>query len=64
VFGFSPTTRFHHAEGTNAAFVEGYVRFIKGGLPAAERREMIAISGGERKTRGDEDSTQHPGKAD
>ena len=40
-----PTTKLHHAGGTNAGLVDGSVRFLKASTPAAIRRALMSISG-------------------
>jgi prepilin-type processing-associated H-X9-DG protein len=45
VMSLGPTTKLHHAGGTNAAFVDGSVRFMKAGTPAQVRRALISIAG-------------------
>jgi prepilin-type processing-associated H-X9-DG protein len=64
VLGINATTRLDHAGGTNAAFVDGSVKFIAADQSAAERRRMMAISGRERGPRGPEDPPQHAGRPD
>ena len=45
VMSLGPTTKLHHAGGTNACFVDGSVRFLKASTPAAVRRALMSISG-------------------
>ncbi len=45
VMSLGPTTKLHHAGGTNACFVAGDVRFLKANTPAMVRRALISISG-------------------
>ena len=64
VLGINPATRLDHAGGTNAAFVAGNVQFLGAGLPTAERRSMVAISGHDQRTRGPADAPQHTQEPD
>ena len=48
VMNLGPTTKLHHAGGTNAAFVDGSVRFLKANTPAKVRRALLSISGNEK----------------
>ena len=45
VLNLGPTTRLHHAGGTNACFVDGHVMFLKASTPAPVRRALMTISG-------------------
>ena len=45
VMSLGPTTKLHHAGGTNACFVDGGVRFLKANTPANVRRALMSISG-------------------
>jgi prepilin-type processing-associated H-X9-DG protein len=45
VMSLSPTTKLHHAGGTNACFVDGRVAFLKTSTPAEVRRALMSISG-------------------
>ncbi|HEX8201494.1 MAG TPA: DUF1559 domain-containing protein [Isosphaeraceae bacterium] len=45
VMGLGPTTKLHHAGGTNACFVDGLVTFLKADTPARVRRALMSISG-------------------
>jgi prepilin-type N-terminal cleavage/methylation domain-containing protein len=45
VMGLGPTTKLHHAGGTNADLVDGSVRFLKTSIPANVRRALMSISG-------------------
>ena len=45
VMSLGPTTKLHHAGGTNGCFVDGSVKFLKAQTPAAVRRAWISISG-------------------
>ena len=45
VMSLGPTTKLHHAGGTNACFVDGSVRFLKANTPAKVRRALMSISG-------------------
>ena len=49
VMTFGPTTKLHHAGGTNASLVDGSVRFLKASTPAEVRRALISISGNDNK---------------
>jgi type II secretory pathway pseudopilin PulG len=40
-----PDMKLHHRGGTNAAFVNGAVMFLKASVPATVRRALISISG-------------------
>ena len=44
IVGFGPKTKFAHPGGTNAAFVDGRVRFLEATMPAAELRAKIGIT--------------------
>jgi prepilin-type processing-associated H-X9-DG protein len=45
VMSLGPTTKLHHAGGTNACFVDGSVRFLKASTPLDVRRALMSISG-------------------
>jgi type II secretory pathway pseudopilin PulG len=45
VMSLAPTTRLHHAGGTNACPVDGSVKFLKASTPAKVRRALMSISG-------------------
>jgi prepilin-type processing-associated H-X9-DG protein len=45
VMNLGPTSKLHHAGGTNAALVDGSVGFLKIGTPAAIRGALLSISG-------------------
>jgi prepilin-type processing-associated H-X9-DG protein len=45
VMSLGPKSKLHHAGGTNAAFVDGSVRFLKSGTPSDVRRAWMSISG-------------------
>jgi len=45
VMSLGPTTKLHHAGGTNAGFVDGRVLFLKASTPAGVRRALMSISG-------------------
>jgi prepilin-type processing-associated H-X9-DG protein len=45
VMGIKRTSLLNHISGTNAAFVDGSVRFFRGDFSAAQRRAIISISG-------------------
>jgi prepilin-type N-terminal cleavage/methylation domain-containing protein len=45
VLGLGPSTKLHHAGGTNACLVSGHVRFLKADTPARVRRALLSISG-------------------
>ena len=45
VMSLGPTTKLHHAGGTQACLVDGSVRFLKASTPAEVRRALISISG-------------------
>jgi prepilin-type processing-associated H-X9-DG protein len=45
VMSLGPTTKLHHAGGTNACFVDGTVRFLKASIRANVRRALLSISG-------------------
>jgi type II secretory pathway pseudopilin PulG len=45
VLSFGPTTKLHHAGGTNACCVDGSVRCLKASTPAYVRRALVSISG-------------------
>jgi prepilin-type processing-associated H-X9-DG protein len=45
VMSLGPTTKLHHAGGTNACFVDGSVTFLKANTPAKARRAMTSIAG-------------------
>ncbi len=45
LMGIGPTTKLHHAGGTNACFVAGNVRFLKANTPAIVLRALMSISG-------------------
>jgi prepilin-type processing-associated H-X9-DG protein len=47
VMGFGPSN-VNHSGGTNAAFVDGRVRFLSDETPAAERRALISIAGNDK----------------
>ena len=51
VMSLGPTTKLHHAGGTNACFVDGSVRFLKASTPAAVRRALMSISGNDNEAR-------------
>jgi type II secretory pathway pseudopilin PulG len=44
ILGFGPKTKFAHPGGTNAAVVDGRVRFIEATMPASELRAKIGIT--------------------
>jgi prepilin-type processing-associated H-X9-DG protein len=48
VMALGPSTKLNHAGTTNAAFVDGSVRFLKSGTPAVERRALISITGNDK----------------
>ena len=48
VMASGPSTKRNHAGGTNAAFVDGSVRFLQSGTPAAELRALISITGNDK----------------
>jgi prepilin-type processing-associated H-X9-DG protein len=48
VMASGPSTKRNHAGGTNAAFVDGSVRFLQSAMPAAERRALISIAGNDK----------------
>jgi prepilin-type processing-associated H-X9-DG protein len=48
VMASGSSTKRNHAGGTNAAFVDGSVRFLKSGTPAAELRALISIAGNDK----------------
>jgi prepilin-type processing-associated H-X9-DG protein len=48
VMASGPNTKRNHAGGTNTAFVDGSVRFLQSGTPAAERRALISIAGNDK----------------
>jgi prepilin-type processing-associated H-X9-DG protein len=48
VMASGPSTKRNHAGGKNAAFVDGSVRFLQSGTPAAERRALISIAGNDK----------------
>jgi prepilin-type processing-associated H-X9-DG protein len=48
VMASGPSTKRNHEGGTNAAYVDGSVRFLKSGTPAAERRALISIAGNDK----------------
>jgi hypothetical protein len=45
VMSLAPTTKLHHAGGTNACSVDGHVAFLKSSTPANVRRALMSISG-------------------
>ena len=45
VMSLGPTTKLHHAGGTNACLVDGHARFLRADTPAAVRRALMSISG-------------------
>jgi type II secretory pathway pseudopilin PulG len=45
VMRLGPTTKLHHAGGTNACFVAGNVAFLNSNIPAEVRRALMSISG-------------------
>ena len=45
VLNLGPTSKLHHAGGTNACFVDGHVMFLKASTPAPVRRALMTISG-------------------
>jgi prepilin-type processing-associated H-X9-DG protein len=45
VLSLGPNTKLHHAEGMNACFVDGAVRFLTAKIPAKVRRALMSISG-------------------
>lgn len=45
VLGFGLGTALPHANGVNAAFADGSVRFLQADLPAEERRKLISVNG-------------------
>ena len=45
VMSLSPTSKLHHAGGTNACLVDCSVRFLKADTPAMVRRALISIAG-------------------
>jgi prepilin-type processing-associated H-X9-DG protein len=48
VLSLGPTTKLHHAGGTNACFVDGSVRFLKASIAAEVRRSLMSISGSDK----------------
>jgi type II secretory pathway pseudopilin PulG len=44
VMGLGPTTKLHHAGGTNACFVNGRIAFLKADTPVEVRRALLSIS--------------------
>jgi len=48
VMSLGPTTKLHHAGGTNSGFVDGSVRFLKTSTPAMVRRALMSISGNDK----------------
>jgi prepilin-type processing-associated H-X9-DG protein len=48
VMASGSSTKLNHAGGANAAFVDGSVRFLQSGTPAAERRALISIAGNDK----------------
>lgn len=48
VLTFGPESKLHHNGGTNAAFADGSVRFLKSTLSLKPRRALITISGNEK----------------
>jgi prepilin-type processing-associated H-X9-DG protein len=50
VMSVGPTTKLHHAGGTNSGFVDGSVRFLKANTPAKVRRALVSIAGDENVT--------------
>jgi prepilin-type processing-associated H-X9-DG protein len=49
VMSLGPTTKSHHAGGSNACFVDGSVRFLKASTPSDVRRALVSISGNDNK---------------
>lgn len=47
VMEFGPKSKLAHPGGVNAQLGDGSVRFLPADMPAAERRAMISIAGGE-----------------
>ena len=45
VMSLGPNTRFHHAGGTNACFVNGRVLFLKTSTSGQVRQALLSISG-------------------
>lgn len=45
VLNLGPTTKLHHAGGTNACFVDGGVTFLESTTPAEVRRALMSIAG-------------------
>lgn len=45
VLSLGPTTKLHHVGGTNAAFADNHVMFLKAATPASARRAWMSISG-------------------
>ncbi len=45
LMSLGPTTKLHHAGGTNAGLVDGSVRFLRAKTPAPVRRALMTISG-------------------
>jgi len=45
VVGLGPNTKLPHADGVNAAFADGTVRFLSAETPVAERRALCSIAG-------------------
>ncbi len=47
VLSLGSNARRHHAEGENACFVDGHVRFLKAVTPAETLRALMSIAGGD-----------------
>ncbi len=53
VMSLGPTTKLHHAGGTNACFVNGGVMFLKASTRAEVRRALMSISGNDNQVAND-----------
>ena len=48
VMGIGPKSKLDHTGGVSAAFVDGHVQFLDADMPAAQRRALISIAGGDK----------------
>lgn len=52
VMGLTPRSKLSHSGGTNAAFLDGGIHFLKATSPSPQRRAMISIAGSDDKAAG------------
>ena len=48
VMSIGPESKLAHAGGMQAALCDGSVRFLQASMPAATRRALLSIAGGEK----------------